>query len=566
MSNCTTVNRNKTFDRGTGAAHRPSTRTPHRWKPSPRPGASGEFLVGPELTEQGTETDTPQHGDDDGSGLGEFSSGERPSANFYFAQGQADGETNRVAITQAADFRGSMPTQPDDSQPSSWERVESRDLGMAWDFVMEHERVPVEIQLRALVQGLEALELLHEGALGNHPARPHGGLWQRKLWFHADGTAFYAIDDESHDQPARYMAPELSHGHPPDRASDVFAMGVMVLEALLGIELTPRNIWGVYLEDVHAHAFWARHAHDPLVFVALRAIAVRPQARWASAGAFARGLLSAGAQRIQSVAGLEEFLRQSIRHSEDRATPIMGVREDSESEPPLLDDAELISLLPYEPGSWRISRGAETEVQPEAIERAVCPTLVDLPGPVGVLDWSDFRESEPKPVSIEPTARHSNTLISPPPAAPRSRWWRRLLLVGVVLGGGAAVLLALGGEQVENILQSLYGEVSGTPSAATVNQPNESTLVVPAAPSARVGRTVPAETSRPSDRVEIAEPLPGSDEAPRGADVAEEPDAEQSAELPTPSKPRAKKRSKVSTKNPPPPDEDLEQSIFGKRL
>lgn len=294
--------------------------SPRRWRPSDRankhPGASGEFQVG---------------------GSGEF----QKMNSGYSAELETPTET---------------PIDP----------PQSSGLGLSWQFVRRACRVPEAVGLRAVVEALKALDAFHRGGSG-----AHGALWPGNLMFRKDGVAFLVYDAERLlPSPLGYVAPEVRRGLEPTPASDLFSLGVILLEVLSGKSAGSEEP-EAFVRRVNA----AVTPGDPLLSVALRATASAPGARYRSAPEFAGELFDRLRGRMAPTAALAEMLRLTVSYQEDRATPLMPVTSApaNATQAELEDRAasqlsvqELLSRVEGSDDELTLHRGVPREVVPRA--------------------------------------------------------------------------------------------------------------------------------------------------------------------------------------------------------
>ncbi len=461
------MTRNKTLEASVHDLHRPKLRTPRPWTPGPGTARSGEYLVprndGPAAESYGD--GHPDLAHEEWLVIGEHISGERPAVRSEHAEESAWDAPEGAFEAEEPISLEAEPLDEDDIEASA-----SSGFGLSWDYLLGQSTVPVGIQLRALVEALKALEILHTG--GESEPLIQGAVSHHSLMFRRDGTAFCLLDDDSaRQQPAQYRAPEVLAGAEPSAQSDVFSVGVMVLETLTGLALLPRETSGIRTEDVGQHPVFSRYAHDPLVLTALRAIAERPQARWSSAGEFAYGLVKAGAGRIEDVPTFVSFLRDSLQRSEDRATPLMAPPKSGDALIYDIDDADFesaevvalevapdaigrrtdelmdappeahVALLPYEPGSWQV---VPEQLHAVPSEETSLESTEELPANIGALDWSQYLPNDTPPGGI---ARHSHTMVSADAArtpGKSSKLWSRLLVLAGLVGTASGAVANVG--------------------------------------------------------------------------------------------------------------------------
>ncbi len=178
----------------------------------------------------------------------------------------------------------------------------------------------------------------------------------------------------------RYFSPEQAIGNTADRRSDVFSLGIVAWELLTGLQL----FRGRSLLDVHQSVLSQEIAppelHRPelpaaIGAVILRALARKPENRFATADAFARDLRKAAALSDVDLAGTSEIVRfveqraaktvdrltRSIRESATPAGHGLDEEIEIEEEPTTLD----LIPKPSAPATGDVSPAA----RPTAIER-----------------------------------------------------------------------------------------------------------------------------------------------------------------------------------------------------
>ncbi len=531
-------------------------------------------------------------------------SGERPASNWTEPEATcARGPSSERPAALFGNIGAAIPLpEAEDTATSSGRVVESSGLGLSWGYLVAEGPFGVALQLRALVEALKALELLHLGT-ASRAARVHAAVCPGNLMFRNDGAAFYLLDDERQQQPTPYRAPELSSGSEANVACDVFAVGVMVLEALTASRLVTEDVRAVHSKGVGHHPSWSRHAEDPLFAVALRAIAVRPKARWSTAGEFAYALVKAGAGRIDDLPSLVHSLREWVRRSEDRVTPLMSFVLPEVAATPAdevaetIDSTELVSVLPEEPGRLRLLRdpAADDGLANSRATLSSTPSIMNLPAAAGVLDWSEFRGSEPQ---MEPASHDSNTLLSMDPPAQQarasSRRWAAALVACAVVFGASAALVYLVPARLHELVRAAHVTVTrlvGADRQAPAASDDSTQSAEPAAFGDR-SEAVSSGDHGPSEQRALASgpehvghhPASGvtapvsSDAESSGARGAETTSklspAEASgvpAQVSTPAKPRPKPRprfgaSPKSRRTSKATGSATEESIFGKRL
>lgn len=223
----------------------------------------------------------------------------------------------------------------------------------------EHGGLPLTLHLRVLGEVLAGLHHAHELCdfdgrplgLVHRDATPHNVVvtyeGQVKL---VDFGIARSIDGDGSTTvgtfkgKASYAAPEQARGERVDRRTDVFAVGVMLWEALAGRRMWPDLDEVMIVQRLRAGevpALPAAAAGGPeLRALCERALAVDPQARPASAAAFAEALAEhcpepRGARRqlgimlehtfVQERAAQRQLIAEQLRRPSDGVTPLLDV-------------------------------------------------------------------------------------------------------------------------------------------------------------------------------------------------------------------------------------------------
>jgi serine/threonine protein kinase len=198
----------------------------------------------------------------------------------------------------------------------------------------------------------------------------------------------------------RYFSPEQAIGAIADRRSDIFSLGIVAWELLTGLQL----FRGRSLLDVHQAVLTQdieppeRHRPElpPAVGAAvLRALARKPEDRYASADAFARELRKAAAVSdidLASTSQIVRFVEERAATTVDRLT--RSIRESATPSGHGVDDA------------------------PEEDPTTLDPLPKRTSGPPAVFTKPDMASSA-QPMAIEPLDRTTPSLWR--------RWWNAFL-------------------------------------------------------------------------------------------------------------------------------------------
>ena len=180
-------------------------------------------------------------------------------------------------------------------------------MGLPWADVLA-AAPPLGVRLRALVETLHALSVIHTNLVRPPAERCHGALSPDSVLVTADGSA--SIFWQSARDPSRlepYIAPEVRAGSHPDQQADIYSVGVMLYEALTGRRPTEVNNQTQDLGGGNDQLF-------ALTRIALRAISAEPERRWRTALLFADAISqNAGALLLG-----RETLAQAVAHGVSR--------------------------------------------------------------------------------------------------------------------------------------------------------------------------------------------------------------------------------------------------------
>jgi tRNA A-37 threonylcarbamoyl transferase component Bud32 len=172
------------------------------------------------------------------------------------------------------------------------ERVEGKDLGSS--LTGERELPPPLVAAFIAAECCQALDYAHsrknpDGTSRNIVHRdvtPRNVLlsWSGEVKLTDFGIASLAGEDANkHGTPA-YMAPEQARGEPVDRRADIYALGMVLREALTGAKARPGDSQEALLSAARAGTLapWPAHEIDPpLIAIVERATAALPGDRFA---------------------------------------------------------------------------------------------------------------------------------------------------------------------------------------------------------------------------------------------------------------------------------------------
>ncbi len=353
--------------------------------------------------------------------------------------------------------------------------------------------LPTSIVLRVLSEALEGLHAAHEllTEKGLPMSVVHRDVSPQHILIGIDGVArisgFASARAEGRlafTSPGMlkgklaYMAPEVLQAQRYDRRADVFSVGVVLWEALTLKRLFPART-GFSESRLRAReaalplATVRSDLPDALCAVVMRALAIDPGERFATAKEFAAALRSAAPTRLATQDELGAFMESVARtrvareRTALRATDPAQTQECFDVMPEVLNleapigEHETQSALESDSGvrpvkrksvlraSTRPGRGFRGFVEPQVSAQAVAPCgwrTEDVPG-TAVPDGKKKHDAD---VVLEPTVKLEMPLLSeappqwkplsaPAPVAPSARRWALWITASVLaLGMGIA--------------------------------------------------------------------------------------------------------------------------------
>jgi serine/threonine-protein kinase len=323
----------------------------------------------------------------------------------------------------------------DDQVFLAMERVEGKDLGSS----LARAGKPMPPMLAAFVAAecLQALDYAHhrkgpDGAdLGivHRDVTPRNVLlsWSGEVKLTDFGIALLAGDESSKTAgtPA-YMAPEQARGEPTDPRADVYAVGLVLREAVTGVR--PRK--GTDREATIAVAQqgtlepWPEDFDSPLRALVDKATALAKEDRFPDA----RSML----EELDAFIVSERSGKKSEAPARQLAAWLAdvwaGARDDEPIDPAKIEAGEMLSFL---------DDGA-LDVMGTGTQRSMAATAADVVSEPAVEETPLPRAKSP---TLEPRAK-SPTLETAEPVAPKPSSRRPLMLgtlIGLAIGGGALV-------------------------------------------------------------------------------------------------------------------------------
>jgi hypothetical protein len=207
----------------------------------------------------------------------------------------------------------------DDPSPRSSDlpiALEAEGVALSWDCARRNGRLSLGVHIRAVVELLRSLEE------ASSQSDVYGDVCPANLLFTREGTALMAAGSSRVPQTDAYVAPEVAAGRPATQQSDIFAAGIVLLEGIAHRRLTVEDVRTIDPVTVRHDPMWARHRYDPLLSVALRAIAPDPALRWPTVREFADAISKASMGRETSRSSLGKLVARTIAEQDDRATPL----------------------------------------------------------------------------------------------------------------------------------------------------------------------------------------------------------------------------------------------------
>lgn len=336
-----------------------------------------------------------------------------------------------------------------------------------------------------------------------------------------------------------YMSPEQVRGETVDRATDIYALGVVIWELLAGRPYIPGGTMGEMMAAMMAPRPQPLTAVRPDVDPALDAVVARalaPQAkdRYARAEELARALgeqLSRLGQPIEAEeAGnfVKALCPEAYAHQRKLISRLTSLSRARSGATP----------LPPPPSTTRSPTGPVAAEDPDALagtlvrSPAPAPASASLPAapPLDPFANTAIRSSPaPAPTSPVQTGSPAAPVDAAPPAPPRRRGWVPLLAAVGVLGAvGAGAFLALGGAR-----GPLPVPVPPAPAVATAPAPLPTAPTAPTAPAVAPVAAAPAAAEPAPPAPPEPAPVPAPPAAPARPVVAQRAAVEAPARRPS---------------------------------
>ncbi|MEZ4400689.1 MAG: protein kinase [Kofleriaceae bacterium] len=271
------------------------------------------------------------------------------------------------------------------------ERVEGRDLGSSLAQAGPTRPLPPLVAAFIAAECCQALAYAHarrgsDGALlgiVHRDVTPRNVLvsWSGEVKLTDFGIAGLADDAPGHlaGTPA-YMAPEQARGEPTDPRTDVYALGLVVREAVTGVRVRPGDARAEVVEVARAGTLppWPPGVPAPLMAIIGRATAATPATRYPDCGAM--------------LAALDGYM--------------VATRATTAGDPPAQQ------LAGWMAATWGPAAG-DDDAAPAALEEPAAPLVSFLDdGELGTGTARSMLATEDAPVA--PTAEAS----APPPGSP----------------------------------------------------------------------------------------------------------------------------------------------------
>jgi hypothetical protein len=183
-------------------------------------------------------------------------------------------------------------------------------MGLPWADVLA-AAPPLGARLRALVETLHALSVLHTNLVRPPAERCHGALGPDSVLVTADGGAsvfWRSLDTREASRLEPYIAPEVAAGSHPDQQADLYSVGVMLYEALWGRTPNPSN----------DEPLDGNEQLTALTQVALRAISPQPERRWRTALTFAEAISASAGPLLVGRDALAQVVADCVSRQERR--------------------------------------------------------------------------------------------------------------------------------------------------------------------------------------------------------------------------------------------------------
>lgn len=392
----------------------------------------------------------------------------------------------------------------------------------------KQSKLPVEVTVRIALDALAGLDAAHE--LKDDHDQPlevvHRDVSPQNILVGIDGTT--RITDFGVARAAArltttrtgqlkgklaYMAPEQARGQGVDRRADLFALGIVLWEALAMKRLFKGDGEAETLSRVLSEPIPKLRTLVPTLPAGIEAVVMKalerdPEKRFATASDFsealekaARAVRAVGAHK--DVAGcLDSLMGQELTEQRSAVRTWLAQSEPSRSSLVRRHDSVVTKI---EGGRREGSSPSGVTSPPSSKSAVVAASEPSHSGEVPVARASQSPEPSPEPSSVSksgagPSPFGSPTSVSassmstlteklpsdPPPAAPRRRRWPSLVVAGVLGGGVVALALrfaAPGSPSSAGTQPSASAPVTNAP-APSATSPSSTSPSVPASPTA----------------------------------------------------------------------------------
>jgi hypothetical protein len=241
--------------------------------------------------------------------------------SFHLRTSQPGQEGSRARGDSRRPRASTSPGGGDRASKTSGGAGALRPVGLPWSDVAGASEPELSLQLRAAVEILHAVHAYHSATTHDSPVRRWGGLTPPWCVVTREGTAVLSSPPLSPDGGVawrNYIAPEVLAGAEPSEQADIYAVGVMLYEALTGHRFQSEEIARDESHQVHAlvqasgvnGCSWELE----LLGVATKATKLAPSDRWQSARTFADKVAAVAGSHVASRAALGRVVVEATAH------------------------------------------------------------------------------------------------------------------------------------------------------------------------------------------------------------------------------------------------------------